>query len=484
MEHENAAAGRRGSSAAFGRQRSRTSYNVGMFRRETTAMVSLAWPVVLAEIGWVLMGIVDTVIVGPLGPAAIGAVGTGSTIFFAFIVLGIGTLFALDTFVAQHFGAGRIDECHRWLFAGFWLAAVMSVLLIALGLVVAAMLPLVGMHPDVLAILQPYLRALLWSVPPLLVYTVLRRYLQAMGTVRPITVAVVLANVINAGANVWFVYGGFGWSGLGVVGSAYATLAARIVMAAIVLGVVLHRERARPSGLHDVAWAPDWTRMWRLVRLGVPAAGQLSLEVGVFAAASALAARISPGAVAANQIVLNVASFFFMVPLGLSSAAAVRVGQAIGRGDVAAARLAGWSAMGLTTVAALASSVLFIAAPTLLLGLFTDDPTVIAVGTTLMLVYAVFLPFDGLQSVATGALRGTGDTRTPMLCNLAGHWFVGLPLGYVLCFWRGWGVLGLWVGLSFGLLLVGAALGWTWHRATRVARVGPIAVGRRGTETT
>lgn len=439
-------------------------------------MVSLAWPVVLAEIGWVLMGIVDTIAVGPLGPAAIGAVGTGSTIFFTFIVLGVGTLFALDTFVSQHFGAGQIADCHRWLFAGLWLSAVMSGVLMILGVVVTGLLPWAGMHPDVLVILQPYLGALLWSTPPLLFYTVLRRYLQAMNLVRPILFAVVVANVVNAVGNVILIYGVFGWPGFGVIGSAYATLLARICLVVSLAVVVLRQERARPSGLHDVSWAFDGARIWKLVRLGVPAASQLMLEVGVFAVAAALAARISPVALAANQIVLNVASFFFMVPLGLASAAAVRVGQAVGRGEPPAVRLAGWTALLLAAAGALGTAGLFLSAPRWLLGVFTSDPVVLGLGTTLLAICSVFQPFDSLQAVTTGVLRGIGDTRTPMLCNLAGHWAIGLPVAYTLCFSRGWGVAGLWTGLSVGLILVGVALVWVWHRSSRAV----LAVAAEG----
>ena len=432
-------------------------------RREIRAMIALAWPVVAAEIGWVLMGIVDTVIVGPLGPAAIGAVGTGSAIFIAVMVLGIGMLFSLDTFVSQNHGAGRIDECHRWLFSGLWLALLMTVVLVALGLLVGRGLSRVGIHPEVLAILQPYLAALLWSVPPLLGFTVLRRYLQAMHVTQPTMAAVILANVVNVIANIWFVYGGFGVTAMGTIGSAYATLAARVCMVAVLALVVFAREHRRPSGLHDVPVGPDLWRIWQLVRLGAPAAAQLVLEVGVFATAAALAGRISPAALAANQIVLNIASFFFMVPLGLSSAAAVRVGYAIGRGDPRGARRAGWSAILLALAAATLVATSFLLVPEWLLSVFTDDPAVVGLGVTLLLVCAVFQPFDGLQAVATGALRGAGDTRTPMLCNLAGHWMIGLPIAYVLCFHRGWGVVGLWAGLSLGLILVGTGLAVTWH---------------------
>jgi MATE family multidrug resistance protein len=427
-------------------------------------VLKLAIPVIVAEVGWITMGIVDTVIVRQLGPAAIGAVGTGSTIFMTLMVLGMGTLFALDTFVSQSFGAGRIDECHRWLFAGAQLAAVLSVGLILVAYYGVTFLPRAGLHPDVTVLLQPYLKSLIWSAPPLMAYTVSRRYLQAMSVVQPVMAALISANVINAAAGWWLVYGGFGIPPLGIVGAGYATTIARIYMALFLVVVILQRERRRPSGLHDVPFVVEAERMWQLVRLGLPAALQMVLEVGVFATASGLAARITPLALAANQIVLNVASFFFMVHFGLSSAAAVRVGQAVGRRDWTGVRLAGWVALGLSLAYSVGGSILFMTIPGFFLRLFTSDAGLLAGGASLLLIYALLQPFDGAQSVATGALRGLGDTRTPMLMNLAGHWFVGLPIAYVLCFNHQWGVEGLWAGLAFGILLIAGVLVGVWRR--------------------
>jgi MATE family multidrug resistance protein len=434
---------------------------------ELRAMLRLAWPVIVAELGWITMGIVDTVMVSQLGPAAIGAVGTGSTMFFALMVLGMGTLFALDTFVSQQFGAGRVDECHRWLFAGLQLAAVMSVLLVGVAFVGVSLLPFAGIHPAVIVLLQPYLAALLWSVPPLLAYTVFRRYLQAMNVVRPVMLTLVTANLINAGANWALVSGHLGLPALGVVGSAYATLAARVYLAAMLLGVILYRERKNPSGFHDVPFIAERARMSELLRIGLPSAVQLMLEIGVFAASSVLAARIAPMALAANQIVLNVVSFFFMIPLGLSSAAAVRVGQAVGRRDPDGVRRAGWSALGLSLAFALCMSAAFSIAPGPFLAIFTADASLLHVGTTLLLICALFQPFDGFQVVATGALRGLGDTRTPMLLNLVLHWAIGLPVAYLLCFRAGWGVVGLWSGLGLSLTLIGLILLAVWHHRSK-----------------
>jgi MATE family multidrug resistance protein len=285
-----------------------------------------------------------------------------------------------------------------------------------------------------------------------------------MNVVKPTSVALVTANVINGVANWVLIYGHWGMPALGVRGSAYATLAARIYMMLFLLVVILMRERRWPSGLRDVGFAIDSTRILALLRLGLPAALQVTLEVGVFAAASALAAQITPLAVAANQIVLNIAGFFFMIPYGLSSAAAVRVGHAVGRRDASGARMSGAAALGLAVVVAVVVSCAFAVAPRAFLRPFTEDVSVLQAGSTVLFIYAICQPFDGLQTVATGALRGLGETRVPMIVNLGGHWFVGLPVAYVLCFNRGWGVEGLWVGLTCGLVLVGSVLFLVWRR--------------------
>ena len=434
---------------------------------EVRSMMKLAVPVVMAEIGWFAMSLVDTVMVGPLGPAAIGAVGTGSILFMTLMVFGFGTLLALDTFVSQSFGAGRIDECHRWLFAGLQLALLLSVVLMLAAMAGIAVLPAMGFHPDLLVELNAYAGPLVWSAPPLLAYVVFRRYLQAMNIVRPVMIALVVANLMNFFVNWVLIFGNLGMPAMGVVGAAYATVASRLVLAVSLFGVILYNERGTPSGLHDVPfrWEPD--RVWRIFSLGWPAALQITLEVGVFAAASALAARIGPMASAANQVVLNIAGLIFMIPFGLGSAAAVRVGQAIGRGDPDGMRRAGWTALALGSIVMSGSAVLFLVLPEMLMRIYSSDPGVIELGIVLLFICSVFQLFDGLQTVATGALRGLGDTRTPMVFNLVGHWLIGLPIGYVLCFNRNWGVAGLWTGLSTGLILIGASLLIAWNVKSR-----------------
>lgn len=438
---------------------------------ELRPMLGLAVPVVLAEMGWFAMSIVDTVMVGPLGPSAIAAVGTGGILFMTLMVFGFGTLLSLDTFVSQSYGAGRIDECHRWLFAGLQLAALLAVGLMCVALIGVWNLAAFGFHPALLPELEAYTEWLVWSAPPLFAYVVCRRYLQAMNMVRPIMIALVAANLMNAFVNWLLIYGNLGAPALGVVGAAWATVASRLVLAVSLFLVIVYQERQRPSGLHDVPFQWDGRRVWQLFRLGWPAAMQITMEVGVFAAASALAGRIAPLAAAANQVVLNIAGFIFMIPFGLSSAAAVRVGQAVGRRDAAGMRRAGWTALGIASAVMVSSAILFFTIPEQLIRIYSSDPSVIEVGVVLLFICSVFQLFDGLQTVTTGALRGLGDTRTPMVMNLVGHWAIGLPIGYALCFSYGWGVAGLWTGLSIGLILIGTALLIVWWQKSRVYKM-------------
>ncbi len=440
-------------------------------------MFALAVPVVMAELGWMTMGLIDTLMVGRIGPEAIGAVGIASSLFMGVCIFAMGLLLGLDTLVAHAFGAGRIAECHRWLAYGVTLSLLLSIPVIVIVLALSAALARWGLDPTVLSLTQPYLNVLAWSIPPLLLYASFRRYLQGMGVVRPVMVALILANVLNAFVNWLLIFGHWGAPAMGVRGSAWGTVVARSAMAAVLLAVIVSRERSLVTSRLSSLRRSDRTKtsrinlapMRRLLALGLPAASQVTLEVGVFAAATALAGRLAPAALAAHQIAVNFAALTFMVPLGIASAGAVRVGHAIGRHDYEAAARSGWTAILLGVGFMSCASAAFLVIPRTLIGAFTSDAAVLSIGVSLLFVAAIFQLFDGIQGVSTGVLRGLGDTRTPMFWNLAGHWFIGLPLGYTLCFIVGLGVVGLWWGLSTGLIICGIALLTTWSR--RVAAV-------------
>jgi len=277
-----------------------------------------------------------------------------------------------------------------------------------------------------------------------------------------VMIALLSANVVNAVANWVLIFGHWGFPAMGVSGSAWATLLARVFMAAYLFVVILQHEARVVPRLRETPMGIDLVRVRRLFALGIPAAGQMVFEVGVFSAATALAGRVSADALAAHQIALNMAAFTFMVPFGIASAAAVRVGHAVGRRDPDGAMRAGWTAIAIGVGFMACAAAVFLLAPAALVRAFTSERAVIEIGTALLFVAAVFQLFDGVQGVTTGALRGLGDTHTAMFWNLGGHWLVGLPLGYFLCFRQGYGVVGLWWGLSVGLIICGVALVIAW----------------------
>jgi MATE family multidrug resistance protein len=434
--------------------------------QELRPLMRLAGPVILAEVGWMSMGLVDTIMVGPLGPAAIAATGMGSSVFTAIAIFGMGLMLGLDAYVSQAHGAGDERECLLWLHQGVWLACSLALPVMALTWLAFSTLDLWGLHPETRRLVGPYMQAISTSALPLLLYAAFRRYLQGMHVVRPIMIALITANIINAGGNWVLIYGHLGMPALGVAGSAWATVAARVYMAAFLYLAIRTVHRQRGHRHPRVALGIDPARIRRLITLGFPAASQVALEVGVFAAATALAGRLDPVSSGAHQIALNIASLAFMVPLGLASSAAVRVGYALGSGDASRAALAGWTALASGCVIMTTIGLIFFLWPEALLRVFSSDPRIIEIGVGLLAIAAAFQLFDGTQAVVTGALRGIAETRMPMLVNVVGHWFLGLPVGYALCFRFGWGVQGLWIGLSIGLVVAALVLTVVWWRKT------------------
>ena len=447
-------------------------------RRELPAMVKLALPVVAAELGWVAMSLVDTIMVGRVSSVALGAVSIGGTLFYTLATFAAGLMLGLDTLVAQAYGAGDVRDCHRSLMNAVYLYLPLAPVIMFAVWWVGPGLAAFGVNREVARQANEYLRAVAWGSLPLLLYFAFRRYLQAMNLVKPVMFALISANLVHLLANWIFIYGNWGAPALGAMGAGWATCYSRVYMAGCLIAYTAWHERKYRTGWMDVSLRPDWGRMRSLLRLGLPAGFQISLEVGVFAAATALVGRLAPVTLAAHQIVLNCATITYMVPLAIGSAAAVRVGQAVGRGDKESARFAGWTAILLGAAFMSLMGLLFLVVPRGILRVFTEDAGVIEQGVALLFVAAVFQLFDGVQTVSTGALRGLGDTDTPMICNLVGYWLVGLPVGYWLCFTRGVGAVGLWVGLCFALILIGAALLTVWTQKSALRPVLASTGGR------
>ena len=418
-------------------------------RREFRSLIDLALPIVAVQVGLMLMGVVDTLMVGRVSAAALAAVALGNLYFMAIAMFCMGILFALDPVIAQAVGARDPQGIARGMQRGLVLAAVLAALSVAPLLVVEPVLTFLRQPADVIPLAAGYVRAVTPGVPAFLGFVVLRQTLQAMNAVRPIVVAILLANLVNAALNWLLVFGHGGFPALGPVGTGWASSISRWTMLAALLPLSHGQlvQYLRPAGREVLRLRP----LGRMLRLGVPIGAQFELEMGAFAAVALLMGLMGTAEMAGHQIAINLASLTFMVPLGISQAGAVRVGQAVGRGDPGAARLAVKAALVTGASFMALAGVLFVAAPGWLTGLYTDETAVAVIAVVLIPVAGVFQVFDGLQVVASGVLRGIGDTTAPFLAHLVAFWAIGIPISLWLGFRTPAGPVGLWWGLVVGL---------------------------------
>jgi MATE family multidrug resistance protein len=429
-------------------------------------MLQLALPVVLTYLGIMAMGVEDLIFVGRISPEAMGAVGVGASAFTWVLMFGIGILSGLDFLIAHAFGSSRRDQCHEAWAQGLIVSVGVGIpgglLIYLLGYGLAPF----GIQADVAVLCAAYLKIIALSLLPTLIFTATRQYLQALGVALPAMIILLVSNLFNICANYALVLGHWGFAPMGSTGSAWATLAARIFMMILMVAYVYHWDRKNELHFKHLGFGVRIAQMKELLRLGIPAAFQMIFEVGVFSLSSALAAKLTTQALAAHQIALNTASIAFMVPLGISSATAVLVGQHMGKLDYRGAAQMGWKGMqlGVGFMACSCVALLVFSRPILLV--YTHDEAVLELAKNVLLVVALFQLADGAQTVATGALRGVADTRTPMFANLIGHWLIGLPLGIYLCFYHrlgpGLGLVGLWIGLATGLVIVAVSLSLKW----------------------
>jgi MATE family multidrug resistance protein len=429
---------------------------------EARSVMKLAGPIALTQIGMVLYGTVDMIFVGRLGAQAIAAVGLGTMTYFTGFVVGMGIVMGIDSHSSKAFGAGRPDLCGQLLVHTAALALAVALPIFLLYGLAGPAFALIGVDPVAAHGAVGYISILRWGVFPGLCFVAFRQFLQSMNVTTPLVTAIILGNIVNALLDAALVFGRFGAPALGVRGSAFATLAANCVMLSVGIIAAVGELRAISFKFHG------WHRqLFRDVfSLGLPAGLAMLVEVAIFSLATALIGRLGAETLAAHQLTLNLASMTFMVPMGISHAAATRVGQALGRGQPRVAAASGWAAtvMGVAFMAVTGTS--FALAPRLILGIFGADDLLIARATPLLYCGAAFQVFDGAQAVLTGALRGLGSTRRPLLINVLSHWLIGLPIGLTLGFGYGWGATGIWLGLVAGLAAVAILLWREWNRMT------------------
>jgi MATE family multidrug resistance protein len=452
------------------------------FRSELPPLVRLALPLIAGELGWVAMSLVDTAMLGHLPHSALAmSAASLAQVLFNVLCFGVGgVLLGLDALISQALGAKLQAEANRWLLHGLVLAAALAALLTILFLAAPALLLRLPVDPAILRGAVPALQGLNYGTLPLLLYFTLRRYLQAAHHGRPIAFALISANLVNAAAD-WFLIFGHRWTLLhhtvaipafGVVGSSWATSFARLYLALVLAAALWLLDRKHHYGLLKISREIEYQHLRKLFLLGAPAGASIFLEIAIFALVTTLIATFGQLPLAGHEIALQCASTTFMVPFAISAATSVRVGHAIGRmktglataADVAAA---GWCGIALGAAIMLAASAMFLAFPQAIARLFTPDTGVIAAAVPLLAIAAGFQFFDGIQITATGALRGAANTTAPFFTQLVSYWVIGMPLGMLLGFHAKLGAAGLWWGLLIALTIAAFVLVYFWQRTMR-----------------
>ncbi len=435
-----------------------------LIRREMPSLLRLAVPIVLGEVGWMAMNFVDIAMIGHAGATSLAAVSLGSAIFMVFAIVCEGMLFGADSLVSQEHGAGNIEECFRTLWAGAQLALPASLLAAVLVALSPGILNVIGVPAEVALKARYYLYAMAAGLPALMGFVAIRVFLQGMHRVRIVAFAMISANLVNFAGNWVLIYGHFHMPAMGATGSGLATSISRIYMMLVLLAYLVWRGRHQHWPLLLHAGELHWQRIRQIVKLGVPAATQIALEVGAFSASTLLAGRLGAVVVSAHQIALLMASLTFMVPLGIGQATSVRVGHAIGQRNGLAAAVSAWSGVTLSACFMSMMAVVLWTLPLPIVHIFTNDPGVAALAVRLLAIAAFFQFFDGVQVTSICALRGSGNTRIAMVTDAIGWWVIGLPLGAYLCFGMNWGVRGLWLGLCVGLISIACVLSFALRR--------------------
>jgi MATE family multidrug resistance protein len=411
----------------------------------------LAAPVVIGQLGHMMMGVVDSVMVGRVGAAPLAAASIGHSMFILVLIFGIGVSMAISPLVAMAVGAGNDTDAGKIFRQGLLVNTMLGLILAISGYFLSDIFFFLDQPPDVTLLAVEYMQILALSVIPVMIFQTYRQFSEGLAIMKPAMVVTVLANFVNVFVNWILIFGNLGAPALGLAGAGWATFCTRTLMAfalALYIGKASRFKQFNPSLRFK---SIDMQIIKRVLRIGVPSGVQYVFEVGAFTGSAIIIGWLGTVPLAAHQIALNLASISFMFALGISSAASIRVGNAVGRKDKHSIRLAGFSAIILACAVMGTFGILFITLRYFLPSLYIDDSSVIGVAASLLIIAALFQLSDGTQAVGIGALRGMADTRIPMVITFIAYWIIGLPGGYLLGFTFEMGVVGVWVALLCAL---------------------------------
>lgn len=428
---------------------------------------SLAYPVMLSQLGHMMVNVADSIMVGHLGAIPLAGASLANVIFHLLLMFGIGVSYAITPLVAVADGENDTDKSAVFLRHAIIVNLIAGIVLFCLVAVAAPGLKHLDQPLDVVEMAIPYLNIVTLSLIPLMIFQTFRQFAEGLSDTKTAMVIVIVSNIINVILNYILIYGKLGFEPLGLLGAGYASFISRIILGAWMTWYIYSAKR---YALYKLAFKfVNYSKntFKQLLALGLPAGFQFIFEVGAFGFAVIMIGWIGTEALAAHQIAINLAAISYMMASGLSSAAAVRVGNQLGLKDIPTLRAAAFTLYGMVVVFMSACALIFILGRYFLPTLYIENEAVIEVASTLLIIAGFFQISDGIQVLSLGALRGLADVKIPTIMTFLAYWVLGLPIGYYLAFQMNMGASGVWYGLLIGLSIVAISLFWRFNHLTR-----------------
>tara|TARA_R110002124_G_scaffold287089_1_gene470272 strand:+ start:49690 stop:51069 length:1380 start_codon:yes stop_codon:yes gene_type:complete len=434
--------------------------NLASYTKEFKYNISLATPVILGMLGHTVVALVDNIMVGQLGTAELAAVSLGNSFMFIAMSLGIGFSTAITPLIAEADSEGDFDKGKSSFKHGLFLCTVLGIALFTMVFIAKPLMYAMKQPPEVVDLAMPYLNLVAASLIPLIVFQAFKQFSDGLSMTKYPMYATIAANIVNVILNYIFIFGKFGAPELGIVGAAIGTLVSRVIMVAYLWYRLSQHHKSRAYVLNIKLFKLSKQMFKKMINLGFPSAMQMFFEVAVFTAAIWLSGILGKNPQAANQIALNLASMTFMVAMGFSVTAMIRVGNQKGLKRFKELRRIALSIFLLTTLLAVVFAIFFMIFNTVLPKLYLDldDPMdfadnfeVVSIASKLLIIAAVFQISDALQVVVLGALRGMQDVKIPMVITFIAYWIIGFPVSYYLSMYTDYGSSGIWFGLLAGL---------------------------------
>lgn len=424
---------------------------VQIFKDHLYKTFSLALPVIIGQLGFMMMGVVDSVMVGKLGAVPLAAAALGSSITILIFIIGLGSSIAVTPLVAILVGAKRYEETGLYFKQSLLINILLSIILFLAIYSASYLIPYMNQPEEVIPLAESYTRILSLSVFPQMIFQTYKQFIEGFSIMRPAMIIAIAANFINAFSNWVFIYGNLGSLAFGLDGAGIATVISRIFMAVLMMTYVTKSKHFSEFDVSMRIRELNYTVIRKILSLGIPSGFQYFFETGAFVFAIVMVGWIGANEQAAHQIAINLASISFMMAIGISHAGSIRVGNAVGQQNITEIRRSGFIASLMGGLIMMLAGITFIILNRFLPSLYVSDSAVIEIASVLLIIAAFFQIADGVQAVGIGILRGLTDVKGPTIITFIAYWVIGLPSGYVLGFTFDQGVEGVWVGLSIGL---------------------------------